>query len=107
LVQAFLKKKWVESDFKGPNLPLSLRFKGSGCQEWVSAAFVRWKYTTKKKAIILKKDKIKITFYGGEMGDPRNFVTKFQNLLHEEKTAIKNIENKHKRKFLPAPILAH
>jgi hypothetical protein len=25
---------------------------------------------SKKKAIILKKDKIKITFYGGEMGDP-------------------------------------
>ena len=31
LVQAFLKKWWVESDFKGPNLPLSLRFKDSGC----------------------------------------------------------------------------
>ena len=30
LVQAFLKKWWVESDFKAPNLPLSLRFKGSG-----------------------------------------------------------------------------
>jgi len=29
LVQAFLKKWWVESDFKAPNLPLSLRFKGS------------------------------------------------------------------------------
>jgi hypothetical protein len=28
---AFLKKWWVESDFKAPNLPLSLRFKGSGC----------------------------------------------------------------------------
>ena len=27
----FLKKWWVESDFKAPNLPLSLRFKGSGC----------------------------------------------------------------------------
>jgi hypothetical protein len=26
LVQAFLKKWWVESDFKEPNLPLSLRF---------------------------------------------------------------------------------
>jgi hypothetical protein len=25
LVQAFLKKWWVESDFKAPNLPLSLR----------------------------------------------------------------------------------
>jgi hypothetical protein len=31
LVQAFLKKWWVESDFAVPNLPLSLRFKGSGC----------------------------------------------------------------------------
>jgi hypothetical protein len=31
LVQAFLKKRWVESDFKAPNLPLSLRLKGSGC----------------------------------------------------------------------------
>jgi hypothetical protein len=29
LVQAFLKKCWVESDFKAPNLPLSLRLKGS------------------------------------------------------------------------------
>ena len=31
LAQAFLKKWWVESDFKAPNLPLSLRFKVSGC----------------------------------------------------------------------------
>ena len=31
LVQAFLKKGWVESDFKAPNLPLSVRLKGSGC----------------------------------------------------------------------------
>ena len=31
LVQAFLKKWWVESDFKAPNLPLSLWLKGSGC----------------------------------------------------------------------------
>jgi hypothetical protein len=30
LVEAFLKKWWVESDFKAPKLPLSLRFKGSG-----------------------------------------------------------------------------
>ena len=29
MVQAFLKKWWVESDFKAPNLPLSLRFIGS------------------------------------------------------------------------------
>jgi hypothetical protein len=29
LVQAFLKKLWVESDFKVPNLPLSLRLKVS------------------------------------------------------------------------------
>jgi hypothetical protein len=25
------KKWWVESDFKAPSLPLSLRLKGSGC----------------------------------------------------------------------------
>jgi hypothetical protein len=31
LIQAFLKKWWVESDFKAPNLPLSLRLKASGC----------------------------------------------------------------------------
>jgi hypothetical protein len=30
LVQAFLKKWWVESDFKAPNIPLSLRLNGSG-----------------------------------------------------------------------------
>jgi hypothetical protein len=30
LVQAFVKKWWVESDFKAPNLPLSLRLKVSG-----------------------------------------------------------------------------
>jgi hypothetical protein len=35
LVQAFLKKWWVESDFKAPNLPLSLRFKGS-CRHYNS-----------------------------------------------------------------------
>jgi hypothetical protein len=29
LVQAFLKKWWVESDFKAPSLPLSLRLKVS------------------------------------------------------------------------------
>ena len=28
LVKAFLKKWWAESDFKAPNLPLSLRLKG-------------------------------------------------------------------------------
>jgi hypothetical protein len=31
LVQVFLKKCWVESDFKAPKLPLSLRLKISGC----------------------------------------------------------------------------
>jgi hypothetical protein len=30
LVQTFLKKWWVESDFKAPNLPLLLRLKVSG-----------------------------------------------------------------------------
>ena len=31
MVHAFLKKWWVESDFKAPNLPFSLRLKVSGC----------------------------------------------------------------------------
>jgi hypothetical protein len=31
LVHAFLKKWWVESVFKMPNLPLSLRLKVAGC----------------------------------------------------------------------------
>jgi hypothetical protein len=31
LVQAYLKKWWVESDFKAPNLPFSLRLKVSFC----------------------------------------------------------------------------
>ena len=31
LVQALLKKWWIESEFKAENLPLSLRLKGSGC----------------------------------------------------------------------------
>jgi hypothetical protein len=31
LVQAFLKKWWVESDFKAPNLPLSIRLKDCDC----------------------------------------------------------------------------
>ena len=31
LVQAFPKKWWVQSNFKAPNLPLSLRLKCSGC----------------------------------------------------------------------------
>ena len=33
LVQAFQKKCWVDSDFKAPNLPFSLRLKGSGCHD--------------------------------------------------------------------------
>ena len=34
MVQAFLKKWWVESDLKAPNLPLSVRLKGSGSVYW-------------------------------------------------------------------------
>jgi hypothetical protein len=34
LVQAFLKKWWVESDFKAPNLPLSLEFKKCDVQNY-------------------------------------------------------------------------
>ena len=38
LVQAFLKKWWVESDFTAPNLPLALRFKGPF--DWKSSIFL-------------------------------------------------------------------
>ena len=38
LVQAFLKKWWVESDFKAPNPPLSLRLRGSGCHTCSSSS---------------------------------------------------------------------
>jgi hypothetical protein len=34
ILQAFLKKWWVESDFKAPNLPLSLRFKAKDTGTW-------------------------------------------------------------------------
>jgi hypothetical protein len=52
LVQAFLKKWWVESDFKAPNLPLSLRLKVSGCHyssiynntiQWIPFMFLKFK----------------------------------------------------------------
>ena len=49
LVQAFLKKWWVESDFKAPNLPLSLRFKGSGCH-YITV----FKYRNKIGKIVVK-----------------------------------------------------
>jgi hypothetical protein len=40
LVQAFLKKWWVESDFKAPNLPLSLQLKVSGmCHNKISQSY--------------------------------------------------------------------
>jgi hypothetical protein len=41
LVQAFLKKWWVESDLKAPNLPLSLRLNGSGCH-YNSSPYVKF-----------------------------------------------------------------
>jgi hypothetical protein len=50
LVQAFLKKWWVESDFKAPNLPLSLRLKDSGCHYGVVDSF---HVLSKKKIAIL------------------------------------------------------
>ena len=48
LVQAFLKKWWVESDLKAPNLPLSLRFKGS------SVTITVFKYRNKIGKIVVK-----------------------------------------------------
>jgi hypothetical protein len=50
LVQAFLKKWWVKSDLKAPNLPLSLRFKGSGCQRY-------GKYGRKASQIVKRYEK--------------------------------------------------
>jgi hypothetical protein len=41
LVQAFLKKWWVESDFKAPNLPLSLRLKVS-ITKYYRKDYKRW-----------------------------------------------------------------
>ena len=51
MVQAFLKKWCVESDFKAPNLPFSLRFKVSGCHynSIYNSIYLRGKY---KKANI-------------------------------------------------------
>jgi hypothetical protein len=40
LVQAFLKKWWVESDFKAPNLPLSLEWRVE-----LSDTILKWEYT--------------------------------------------------------------
>jgi hypothetical protein len=48
MVQAFLKKWWVESDFKAPNLPLSLQFKGSAVTVTV------FKYRNKIGKIVVK-----------------------------------------------------
>jgi hypothetical protein len=39
LVQAFLKKWWVESDFKAPNLRLSIRLKGQNIDLWADDIF--------------------------------------------------------------------
>ena len=48
LVQAFLKKWWVESDFKEPNLPLSLRFKVP------AVTVIVFKYRNKIGKIVVK-----------------------------------------------------
>ena len=65
MIQAFLKKWWVESDFKAPNLPLSLRLKGSGChynsiynsatQIPVNKRVIRSSNFRYKQCLILKK----------------------------------------------------
>jgi hypothetical protein len=55
LVQAFLKKWWVESDFKAPNLPLSLRFKGSGCHCTFVLVLNIYKQTTSRECLQLEQ----------------------------------------------------
>jgi hypothetical protein len=69
LVQAFLKKWWVESDFKAPNLPLSLRLKGSGCHyisiynnTGTKSAFEIHNYKSVQISVILSKNHLKL-FY--------------------------------------------
>jgi hypothetical protein len=54
LVQAFLKKWWVESDFKAPNLPLSLRLKVSGCH-YNSIYNNTWTKQVKQLYLLLRK----------------------------------------------------
>ena len=44
MVQAFLKKWWVESDFKAPNLPLALRLNRKGYYSVVLRAIVDCNY---------------------------------------------------------------
>jgi hypothetical protein len=53
LVQAFLKKWWVESDFKAPNLPLSLRLKVSGMKKKFINNDGQQFHQYKKKRIII------------------------------------------------------
>ena len=70
LVQAFLKKWWVESDFKAPNLPLSLRFK-DGNVIWCSSVLMRFLCKTSHKdscawpCLIWHCQPIKSTEYNG------------------------------------------
>jgi hypothetical protein len=60
LVQAFLKKWWVESDFKAPNLPLSLWLKVSGCHYKI--LFIR----SLKKFIFRYQDLVEICSVSAE-----------------------------------------
>jgi hypothetical protein len=56
LVQAFLKKWWVESNFKAPNLLLSLRFKGSA----VTITVFKYRNKILKKFIFQYQDLVEI-----------------------------------------------
>jgi hypothetical protein len=55
MVQAFLKKWWVESDFKVPNLPLSLRFKGTA----VTVTVFKYRNKIDKTVVIAAPNSVK------------------------------------------------
>jgi hypothetical protein len=70
LVQAFLKKWWVESDFTAPNLPLQLRWKG----------FCYYPYLDDIESVVLH-------------GDSRTLDDIEDTVLHEDSRPLDDIED--------------
>jgi hypothetical protein len=61
LVEAFRKKWWVESDFKAPNLPLSLRLRAKKKQKQTKTKNRTKQYKTKYKETHPQIQKINTT----------------------------------------------
>jgi hypothetical protein len=61
LVEAFLKKWWVESDFKAPNLPLSLRIRAKKNQKQTKTKNRTKQYKTKYRETHPQIQKINTT----------------------------------------------